>query len=92
VDVEGTGRLLEAARGAGRPHVVHVSIVGIDRVPTQYHRSKLAAERAVIRSGLPWTVLRATQFHPFVLQLLDRLTGLPVVPVTRLGSRHGVQP
>jgi uncharacterized protein YbjT (DUF2867 family) len=83
VDVEGTARLLEAARDAGRPHVVHVSIAGIDRVPTEYYRSKLAAEQAVVRSGLPWTVLRTTQFHPFVLQLLDRLTALPVVPVPR---------
>jgi uncharacterized protein YbjT (DUF2867 family) len=83
VDVEGTERLLDAAGSAGRPHVVSVSIVGIDRIPTGYYRSKLAAEQAVVRSGLPWTVLRATQFHPFVLQLLDRLTALPVVPVPR---------
>jgi uncharacterized protein YbjT (DUF2867 family) len=83
VDVEGTARLLEAARDTGRPHVVHVSIAGIDRVPTEYYRSKLAAEQAVIHSGLPWTVLRTTQFHPFVLELLDRLTALPVVPVPR---------
>ncbi|SFU03272.1 Nucleoside-diphosphate-sugar epimerase [Geodermatophilus amargosae] len=83
VDVEGTARLLEAARDAGRPHVVHVSIAGIDRIPTEYYRSKQAAEQAVIRSGLPWTVLRTTQFHPFVLQLLDRLTALPVIPVPR---------
>ncbi len=83
VDVEGTERLLDAAGSAGRPHVVSVSIVGIDRIPTGYYRSKLAAEQAVVRSGLPWTVLRTTQFHPFVLQLLDRLTALPVVPVPR---------
>ena len=31
-------------------------------------------------SGLPWTVLRATQFHEFTADLLDRLTRLPVVP------------
>ncbi|SET27944.1 SDR family oxidoreductase [Geodermatophilus poikilotrophus] len=83
VDVGGTARLLEAARDAGRPLVVHVSIVGIDRVPTDYYRSKLAAEEAIGRSGLPWTVLRTTQFHGFVLQLLDRMTRLPVVPVPR---------
>jgi uncharacterized protein YbjT (DUF2867 family) len=83
VDVEGTARLLTAARDVGRPHVVHVSIVGVDRIPTGYYRSKLAAEEAVERSGLPWTVLRATQFHGFVSHLLDRLTGLPIVPVPR---------
>jgi uncharacterized protein YbjT (DUF2867 family) len=81
--VGGTERLLEAARDAGRPHVVYVSIVGVDRISTEYYRSKLAAERTIEGSGLPWTVLRTTQFHDFVLQLLDRMTGLPVVPVPR---------
>jgi uncharacterized protein YbjT (DUF2867 family) len=83
VDVEGTARLLEAARDAGRPHVVYVSIVGVDRIPTEHYRSKLAAERTIERAGLPWTVLRTAQFHEFVLHLLDRMTGLPVVPVPR---------
>ena len=83
VDVEGTERLLEAARDAGRPHVVYISIVGVDRLPTEYYRSKLAAERSIERSGLPWTVLRTTQFHEFVADLLGRLGRLPVVPAPR---------
>ena len=83
VDVEGTGRLLEAACDAGRPHVVHVSIVGVDRIPTEYYRSKLAAEDAIERSGLPWTVLRTTQFHEFAVDLIDRLARLPLVPMPR---------
>ncbi len=83
VDVEGTERLLEAARDAGRPHLVSVSIVGIDRIPVTYYRAKLAAEEAIARSGLPWTVLRTTQFHGFVEELLGRLVRLPVVPVPR---------
>ncbi|MBM7809120.1 uncharacterized protein YbjT (DUF2867 family) [Geodermatophilus bullaregiensis] len=83
VDVGGTERLLAAARDAGGPHVVHVSVVGVDRIPTEYYRSKLAVEAAVERSGLPWTVLRTTQFHEFVADLLGRLARLPVVPVPR---------
>jgi uncharacterized protein YbjT (DUF2867 family) len=83
VDVAGTERLLDAARHAGRPHVVYVSIVGIDRIPWEYYRAKLAAEQVIAGSGLPWTVLRATQFHGFVADLLDRLAGLPLVPVPR---------
>jgi len=83
VDVRGTERLLAAARDAGRPHVVYVSIVGVDRIPTAYYRSKLAAERTIARSGLPWTALRTTQFHHFVEDLLGRLVRLPVVPVPR---------
>ncbi len=83
VDVEGTARLLDAARKAGRPHVVYISIVGVDRIPTEYYRAKLGAEAAIARSGLPSTVLRTTQFHEFAVDLLDRLIGLPVVPVPR---------
>jgi uncharacterized protein YbjT (DUF2867 family) len=83
VDEEGTARLLEAARGAGRPHVVYISIVGVDRIPTRYYRSKLAAEHLVERSGLPWTVLRTTQFHEFVEDLIGPIVRLPVVPAPR---------
>lgn len=83
VDVGGTQRLLGAARDVGRPHVVHISIVGIDRIPWEYYRAKLAGEEAIVGSGLPWTVLRATQFHGFVVDLLDRLVRLPLVPVPR---------
>ncbi len=83
VDVAGTERLVEAARGAGGPLVVFISIVGVDRIPTAYYRSKLAAERAIERSGLPWTVLRTTQFHEFVDDLLGRMGKLPVIPVPR---------
>ncbi|HEX8906151.1 MAG TPA: NAD(P)H-binding protein, partial [Longimicrobiaceae bacterium] len=66
-DVVGTRRLLEAASGAGVRHVVHVSIVGIERVQAvPYYRHKLNAERVVRGAGVPWTILRATQFHPLI--------------------------
>ena len=83
VDVAGTRRLVEAARRAGRPHVVDVSIVGVDRIPWAYYRAELAAERAIQGSGMPWTVLRTTQFHEFSLDLLRRAARLPVVPMPR---------
>jgi uncharacterized protein YbjT (DUF2867 family) len=83
VDIEGTERLLEAARRAGRPHVVYISIVGVDRIPVSYYRAKLTAEAAVARSALPATVLRTTQFHEFALDLVDRMAKLPLVPTPR---------
>jgi uncharacterized protein YbjT (DUF2867 family) len=83
VDVAGTERLLAAARGTGRPHLVYISIVGIDRIPTEYYRAKLAAEQAIAGSGLPWTALRTTQFHEFALDLVRRVARLPVVPLPR---------
>jgi uncharacterized protein YbjT (DUF2867 family) len=83
VDVAGTRRLMAAARRAGRPHLVYVSIVGVDRIPWAYYRAKLVAEQEVALSGLPWTILRATQFHEFAADLLDRLTRLPLIPAPR---------
>jgi uncharacterized protein YbjT (DUF2867 family) len=46
-----------------------------------YFGSKLAAERAVTDSGLPWTTLRATQFHDLTLMTLRQMARLPVIPV-----------
>jgi uncharacterized protein YbjT (DUF2867 family) len=64
--VEGTGRLLEASAAAGVGHHLAISIVGIDLVPITYYRHKLAQERAIETGPLPWTLLRATQFHQLV--------------------------
>ena len=79
VDVEGTRRLLQAASRAGVSHVVFISIVGVDRNPYYpYYRVKLDAERVIERSPLPWTILRATQFHEFVLKQIRFLELGPV--------------
>lgn len=75
-----TGHLLAAGKYCDVAHHVALSIVGVDRVPTGYYRGKLAQERAIAAGPLPWTVLRATQFHEFPAQLLRRIAG-PVVPV-----------
>ncbi|MFI6813542.1 SDR family oxidoreductase [Nonomuraea sp. NPDC050328] len=86
VEVEGTANLLEAAGRAGVGHLVYVSIVGADRVPMGYYRSKVRAEDLVRGGPVPWTILRATQFHEFVadgFRLLSRLGFLPVDPDVR---------
>jgi uncharacterized protein YbjT (DUF2867 family) len=75
-DVEGTRRLLDAARGQ-HPHVVYISIVGVDRIPLGYYQAKLATEQLIQDSGLPWTVLRTTQFHDLVLTFVMLLTKWP---------------
>jgi len=74
-------RLIDAARTAGRPPLVYISIVGVDRIPFGYYRIKLAAERLVEESGLPFSILRSTQFHDFVPRVWGSLAKLPVVPV-----------
>lgn len=83
-DVEGTGRLLRVARRAGVSHVVYVSIVGVDRNPYfPYYRTKLETERVVRQSTAPWTILRATQFHDFVLRLIQTFERGSFVPVPK---------
>ncbi|MFD5098616.1 SDR family oxidoreductase [Streptomyces albidochromogenes] len=78
-DEQAARHLIEAARRAGVRHLVYISIVGIDRVPLGYYRSKLAVERLIEESGLGWTVLRTTQFHDLVLRVVQGSAKLPVV-------------
>ena len=76
--------LVEAARWAGVTHLVYVSIVGVDRVPLGYYRTKHETEELIASSGLPHTIQRSTQFHGLVRTLLAGATRLPVVPVPRV--------
>ncbi|MGR6319418.1 NAD(P)H-binding protein [Micromonospora soli] len=80
-DDQATRNLVRAARRAGVRHLVHISVIGADRVPLAWLRSKLDAERAIADSGLPWTTLRAAQFHDLVLAMAEKMAKLPVVPV-----------
>ena len=89
-DEDKARHLVRAASRAGVRHLVYISVVGADRVPLAsgldramfgYFGSKLAAERAVADSGLPWTTLRATQFQESMLLVVRPLARLPVVPV-----------
>src|SRR5215216_4766182 len=82
--------LVRAASGAGARHLVYISVVGADRIPVVsgvdramfgYFASKLSAERLVADSGLPWTTLRATQFHDLLLMAARQMARLPVIPV-----------
>ena len=75
-DEDKARNLVRAASRAGARHLVYISVVGADRIPVVsgidramfgYFASKLAAEQVVAESGLPWTTLRATQFHDLIL-------------------------
>lgn len=70
VDVDGTQRLIAAARQAGAGHLIYISIVGIDRHPLAYYRFKLATEQVIEQGGMPWTILRTTQFHELIDAIL----------------------
>jgi uncharacterized protein YbjT (DUF2867 family) len=89
-DEDKTLNLVRAASQTGARHLVYISVVGADRIPVEsfvdramfgYFASKLAAERVVADSGLPWTTLRATQFHDLILTVARVMAKLPVVPV-----------
>lgn len=78
IDVQGTAHLLQQAHQAAVSHFLYVSIVGIDRIPLAYYQHKLAAEQQVKQSAVPWTIVRAAQFHTFVDLLLHKANQSPL--------------
>ncbi|WP_418960682.1 SDR family oxidoreductase [Streptomyces tritici] len=78
-DVTAARNLIDAAlRSGSNPHLVYISIVGVDVIPVPYYRDKLAAERMIADSGLPWTVQRTTQFHDLVATFFAWQRRLPL--------------
>src|ERR1700722_4846265 len=70
-----TRNLVDAAKSANVGHYVALSIVGCDRLPESgYMRAKVVQERTITESGLPYTIVRATQFHEFGEGITDSLT------------------
>lgn len=78
-DIAGTRNLINAAREANIKHIVYISIVGIDGVPYPYYRTKVAVEQIVKQGEIPWSILRATQFHDLMETLLHGLSRVPGV-------------
>jgi uncharacterized protein YbjT (DUF2867 family) len=68
-----SGRNLAAAEAAaGVRHHVLLSIVGTDRTPDNgYFRAKVAQEKLIEASGIPYTIVRSTQFMEFVGRIAD---------------------
>lgn len=82
--------LVRAAVKAGVRHVVYISVVGADRIPMAgmidramfgYFGAKVAAERIIADSGIPWTTLRSTQFFDLTLLTAEQMAKLPLIPV-----------
>ena len=83
--------LVVAAKRGGVRHLVSISVVGAERVPVRsavdrsmfaYFASQRAKELVIERSGLPWTNLRATQFHDgFILVMVRAMSKMPIVPL-----------
>ena len=91
-DEDKARHLARAAARAGTRHLVFISVVGADRIPVAgridramfgYFASKLAAERVVADAGVPWTTLRASQFHDLILLTVRQMARLPVIPAPK---------
>ncbi|MEV7296410.1 NAD(P)H-binding protein [Streptomyces microflavus] len=80
-DDRAAGFLIEAAKRARVPHLVYISIVGVDRVPLGYYTVKHRVERMIEDSGIGATIQRTTQFHDLVLSVVSGAAKLPVLPV-----------
>jgi uncharacterized protein YbjT (DUF2867 family) len=63
--------LLPAETAAGVRHHVALSIVGIDRSDNGYFRAKVAQEKLIEASGIPYTIVRSTQFMEFLRGIAD---------------------
>lgn len=87
-DVDAAGTLLREARAAGIRHIVLISIVGVDRIPLPYYRDKVAIEGMLVDSGVPYTILRATQFH----QLVERLFTAQRLSPVLFAPKFAIQP
>jgi uncharacterized protein YbjT (DUF2867 family) len=81
--------LVVAAKQGGVRHLVSISVVGAERIPVRsavdhlmfaYFASQRAKELVIEQSGLPWTNLRATQFHDgFILAMVRAMSKMPIV-------------
>ena len=74
-DVAGTRKLLDVIEGQ---HLIYISIVGVEKHPFSYYRSKYKVEQMIENSGTSHAILRATQFHDFVAYFLGAACKPPV--------------
>ena len=75
--------LLPAEAAAGVRHHVALSIVGTDRTPdNDYFRAKIAQEKLVEASGVPYTIIRSTQFLEFLRGIADEATKGNIVRIS----------
>jgi uncharacterized protein YbjT (DUF2867 family) len=81
--VEGSRRLLAAERAVGVGHHVGVSIVGCERLAMGYFTVKAEQEQVIEHGPVPWTLVRATQFHELVAATLESAGRWRVLPVPR---------
>ncbi len=90
-DVILTKNLLNSIPKKNIKHFIYISIVGIDKIPFWYYQGKLECERLIKSSGVPYTILRATQFHDFIDALTSKMLTLPIVLVPKVIKTQPIQ-
>jgi uncharacterized protein YbjT (DUF2867 family) len=78
--VDGSRRLLAAEQAAGVAHHVGISIVGCELVPMGYYKVKVAQEQVISSGPVPWSLVRATQFHELLAMWLAAAAKWRVLP------------
>lgn len=78
-DVAQAQHLVESVRPSGVEHLIAMSIVGIEEIPLSYYRTKLEVEQLIIQSSIPYSVLRATQFHDLIDRVFSAQRFLPLL-------------
>jgi uncharacterized protein YbjT (DUF2867 family) len=78
IDVQGTKNLVESCKEHHIKHLLFPSIVGIESLPLPYYQSKMKAENIIKESGVPYTIMRSTQFHSLIDKLFHGLTKFPI--------------
>ncbi len=79
VDLKGTRQLVDLARKQKVSHFVYPSIIGVEQIPLQYYQYKQTAEDYIESSGVPFTILRTTQFHTLIDSGLKYFNKLPLL-------------
>jgi uncharacterized protein YbjT (DUF2867 family) len=82
-DDQATRNLVRASAAAGVRHLVLISVIGADSVPIGYFKAKHGAEQAVTEGAVPWTILRAAQFHDLIYTMVEKMMKLPALPIPR---------
>lgn len=82
-----TRNLLAAESAAGVGHHLALSIVGVDRAPHAYYAGKVEQENIIRAGSVPWTILRATQFHEFAAQIRAQTSFGPVAIIPKMVSQ-----
>src|SRR5687767_197971 len=81
-----TRNLLNSEAAAGVGHHVVLSIIGSDRLPDSgYMRAKVAQEKLIKESSIPYSIVRATQFFEFVKRIADSATDGNTVRLPSVG-------